>query len=144
MKYRNILVIFSLLVVFLVIVIGFVALLSPNDETYSMECHEHKDLATQKTWIRSSNITSYEDIPENEKNNLSNDTVESLRSYSPFWYNGTDYQNLSEREKDVFNTAIDTGARLNRNEVDRYVFTDSLILYEGDVYHCTGRRIGGA
>jgi hypothetical protein len=110
-------------------------------ETHGMVCHEHEELTAQKSWLKLENVTSYEDIPENEKNNLSNDTREGLKNASSYWYTVTNYRNLSRNEKNHFDTAIDPGARLNWSEVDRYIFTDSLILYEGSIYHCDIDRL---
>lgn len=44
-------------------------------ETHGMVCHEHEELTAQKSWLKLENVTSYEDIPEND--NLSNDTRET-------------------------------------------------------------------
>mgnify|MGYP006294246677 CR=1 FL=1 len=120
-----------------------------ESETHGMVCHEHKELTAQKSWLKLENVTSYEDIPENEKNNLSNDTRERLKTASSHWYTVTNYRNLSRNEKNHFDAAIDTGGRLNRRAllnrsgVDRYIFTDSLILYEGGIYSCDIDRLRG-
>ena len=116
-------------------------------ETHVMTCDEHGELTVQKSWLKLENITSYEDIPENEKDNLSNDTRKRLKNASSHWYTVTNYRNLSRNEKNHFDTAIDTGGRLNRrtrlnrSEVDRYRFTDTLILYEGGIYSCDIDRL---
>lgn len=143
-------VVISAVILFLLVLVLYPLILHEGSKggDYGMWCDKQEDFEQEepsfeikRTWIRSANITSYEDIPENEKNNLSNEAKEALKNVSSFWYNGTYYQNLSEKEKDIFNTSINDMARLNRSELDRYVFANSLILYGGDIYYCDADRI---
>ncbi len=98
------------------------------------------DAELRESWIKSNDINSYEDIPKEEIENLSNDTKESLKRYPSSWYSGIEYSDLSEKEKELFNgTRYGKSADLSSEEYNRYgdKFTNSVILYKGiKIYRC--------
>ena len=84
-------------------------------------------------WLLSDNISSYEDIPESQKENLSaearewlNDTESGVvRVYNPIRYG-----NLSKEEQELFRRAIDNTTSFRKKPEFRYVF------YNKSIYHC--------
>lgn len=113
---------------------------SGDEPRYSMNCFEGDEIhEIKEEWVRSDNITSYEDIPKNQTRDIPQRINESLKAAPSFWFTATEYENLSEREKEVFRRGLN-GTRVNRNEA-----VDTLVLYQGDVYYCdTDRFRGGA
>jgi hypothetical protein len=97
-------------------------------------------------WLISDNITGYEDIPESQKQNLSDDTREALDGMSS--YNITDprytkYTDLSSAQKDLFRESLNnTETAVTENESK----TPPLrIIYRGEAYFCdTDSYVPGA
>lgn len=81
-------------------------------------------------WVRSNNITSYEDIPKNQTKNIPQRIKESLKADPSFWLTATKYKNLSESKKEVFKKGLN-GTRINKSES-----LGTLVLYQEDVYYC--------
>jgi hypothetical protein len=111
---------------------------------YTVNCDKIDGLRVE--WLISDNITGYEDIPENQKQNLSNDTREALNGMSS--YNITDprytnYTDLSSAQKDLFRESLnDTETAVTENESK----TPPLrIIYRGEAYFCdTDSYVPGA
>lgn len=86
----------------------------------------------QDEWLISDNISSYEDIPESQKSNLSEEAQEwlntsdqSIRVYNPVKYN-----DLSGEEQELFRRAINTTTSFREEPDFDYVF------YDRSMYHC--------
>ena len=99
------------------------------------------------SWLKSDNISSYEDIPEEEKKNLSDESVRWLnisdlnntdsrvREYNP-----VKYKDLSEEEKKVFKDSLHSGVYFDGSDWYRnssFGTESDKILYQGDIYQCT-------
>jgi 23S rRNA maturation mini-RNase III len=138
MKYLYMIVGFVLLVSFLYLLVNP----TPSNEgpEYSMICYTGEDIQEiREEWVRSENITSYEDLPKNQTENLPQRIKESLKADASYWLTAVKYSNLSEDEKDVFRRGIN-GTRISRDES-----IGTLVLYEGSVYYCdTDRYTEGA
>lgn len=107
---------------------------------YTVDCDRIDGLRVE--WLMSDNITGYEDIPENQKQNLSNDTREQInreqiKEMSSRNYNGTKYTNytdLSSAQKDLFRESLnDTETAVTEN---RSQTPPLRIIYGEDVYFC--------
>jgi len=106
---------------------------------YAMTCEAEEAQEIREEWVRSDNITSYEDIPKNQTENMPQRIRDSLKADPSFWLTATKYENLSEKEKEVFRRGLN-GTRINRNKS-----IDTLVIYQGDVYYCdTDRVVQGA
>jgi len=86
----------------------------------------------KEEWLLSDNISSYEDIPESQKENLSvearewlNVTDQFVRVYSPIRYG-----NLSKEEQELFRRAINNTTSFREEPDFHYVF------YNRSMYYC--------
>jgi hypothetical protein len=136
-------------VLFPQIFLAFVIMFEGSPPDHHMTCDEFGSVEMQKSWLKSDNITSYKDIPENEKRSLSNESREQLRELASKWYDETYYSNyseMSEKEKDLFGSALDDRISLSSREYERYEndFTASLILYRQKIYECDIHTYRGA
>jgi len=104
---------------------------SGGETTYGVSCSEY-DVPVETGWLLSDNITSYEDIPQNQKRNLSNDTVETLKRLNSYSYNATDYTDMSNKQKRVFIQALN-GSIVVRN---RSKTPDTQVVYKNEIYFC--------
>lgn len=106
------------------------------------------------SWLKSDNISSYEDIPGEEKENLSAGSERWLNisalNYTDTYireYNPTEYQELSEDRKKLFRNSLNS--RVYLDDLDENTSTENLffnserlflnssfILYQGDMYYC--------
>jgi hypothetical protein len=99
------------------------------------------------SWLKSNNISSYEEIPEEEKRNLSaeserwlnisalNDTEVRVREYNP-----VKYKNLSEEEKELFKDSLNSRVYFDGSDWYRnssFGTKSDKILYQRDIYQCT-------
>jgi len=102
---------------------------------YTVDCDKIDGLRVE--WLISDNITGYEDIPENQKQNLSDYNREQIKEMSSRNYNGTNYTNytdLSSAQKDLFRESLnDTETAVTEN---RSQTPPLRIIYGGDVYFC--------
>jgi len=135
-------------VIFPQIFLLFVIMFEGSPPDHHMTC-DGINMEMQKSWLKSDNITSYEDIPENEKRSLSNETKERLKDTSSKWYDDTyyrNYSNMSEKEKGLFDSALNDRISLNSREYERYSdsFTRLLILYRKGIYECDIHTYRGA
>ncbi len=136
---RSLLIIVLLAFVILIIAMPILLFLSlDGGSEYAMSCSAYEPTA-QEEWLRSDNITSYEDIPESKKENLSEDERERLKSLPSFWFDGDDYGNLSNAQKDAFERAINHTIRANRSEI-----ISKRVFYRGKTYRCERNPITGA
>lgn len=111
-------------------------LTDPGDPQYSVTCDEY-DGSVKTEWQLSDNVMGYEDIPEDQKENLSNDTRKSLKRTPSGWFNAANYSDLSMAEKDVFKEALtDTVVVDSRNKKPPL-----RVFYQEDVYFCYGERV---
>lgn len=135
-------VIVAVLTVGLIRVIGTFLVLSGSqgEAVYHVGCEEY-DGPLRDEWIISDNISSYEEIPQNQKSTLSNESVERLKDLSPRFYNATEYTELSEERKSVFRSALNGSVEVKTREEASY--TDD-IIYRGEVYECDFFRDSGA
>jgi hypothetical protein len=139
-------VIVAVLTVALIRGIGVFLLLSGGGggAEYTVDCDRIDGLRVE--WLMSDNITGYEDIPESQKQNLSNDTREALDGMSSYNITGpvyTNYTDLSGAQKDLFRESLnDTETAVTENESK----TPPLrIIYQGEAYFCdTDSYVPGA
>ena len=127
----------------------FVVLLGGGDGGWSMSCslaeshNEHMKIS----WLNSDNISSYEEIPKEEKRNLSaeserwlnisalNDTESRVREYNP-----VKYKNLPEEEKELFKDSLNSRVYFDDSGWYRnssFGTKSDKILYQRDIYQCT-------
>jgi len=113
---------------------------------YFVTCSEYdSELSTgaeiKEKWVISDNITRYDDLPETQKENFSNKTVEAFKQV-PFAFKATDYAEMSDDQKEIFREAI------NGSNVDidnRSKTPERRVVYRGKVYTCDAdRHHGGA
>jgi hypothetical protein len=97
---------------------------------YAVICDKY-DGELRTRWLLSDNITGYDDIPDSQKENLSNSSREVLKRANPS-YNATNFTELSEGQKEIFIEAIN-GSAVTENESNTpYV----RIFYRGEMYSC--------
>jgi len=109
-----------------------------KEPQYRVTCDTY-DRTIKTEWLASNNITGYEDIPEAQKRNPSNDTKEELKGIPSGWFNATNYSDLSTPEKESFKKALDDGTRVkNRSKTPPY----PRVFYNGEVYLCDTTQIG--
>lgn len=129
-------------IVIVAVLITFLALSGGGGTEYSVTCDEYDgELGTgeklREEWVISDNITSYKDIPEGQKGNLSNDTINILKGLTHS-YNATNYTELSDKQKEVFREAIDERfAVVDNREKTPYV----RVVYQDVVYFCDTDRM---
>ena len=125
----------------------FVVLFEGSGVDYSFDCREYEgELSTgynlEEEWLLSENITGYEDIPENQKTNLSNETIEALRSLGEGSFTSSNYSELTEEQKKNFREDLND-ERVIVN--DRNLSPPSHVFYRGQMYTCdTDRFSSGA
>jgi len=111
----------------------------PEEPRYGVTCDDFEgELSTgekvRKGWLISDNITRYEDIPEDQKETLSNETIEVLKKLS---FNATNYSRLSEEQKEVFREGINDTAQTDASNKT----PPKYVLYKGNIYFCHGGRV---
>jgi len=119
----------------------FVALFSDSlesNEAVSCSVHEDHNRYMKEDWLLSSNISSYEDISGNERDNLSTQAREWLTSEKMHEYNPIKYSELSEGEGNLFKRAVDSSTTFNRSNVfwDEDLTDLNFVYYNGTMYHC--------
>jgi hypothetical protein len=124
---------------------GFVILFEGSGETqYGVACYKFNgELSTgenvRENWVISDNITGYEDIPQSQKQNLSNDTIEVLKELPHYLYNATNYTDMSEERKTVFRKALNENESAVVDSRDKTPYTR--VFYQGNLYSCDTDRI---
>jgi hypothetical protein len=118
---------------FLYFGIDFIARDTSGQGEYSVSCGRYDGkMATgeelKEEWVISDNITNYADIPQSQKDNLSNDTVEILKRANGS-FKATHYTNMSSAEKELFRKALNTSVRSNTRPYGR-------VIYRGRLYSC--------
>jgi hypothetical protein len=84
-------------------------------------------------WLLSDNISSYEDIPENQKENLSAEAREWLNDTGSGFvrvYNPITYDNLSKEEQELFRRGINNTTSFREEPDFQYVY------YNKNTYYC--------
>jgi len=130
----------------IIIVLGFLLLryfflpffiLSSGEGTeYGFNCEEYEG-GLKEEWLLSENITGYEDIPENQKTNLSNETIEALKSLGRRSFTSSNYSELTEEQKGNFKKVL-KGERVIVN--DRNATPPSHVFYGDQMYTCDTDR----
>ena len=116
----------------------FVVLFEASGADYSFDCREYEgELSTgynlKEKWLLSENITGYEDIPENQKTDLSNETIEILKSLGEGSFTSSNYSELTDGQKKNYRKDLN-GERVIVN--DRNASPPSHIFYRGQMYTC--------
>lgn len=144
---------FVTLAVIVLTLILFSALLSevPRGAEGRMSCDPINevdlfDKHIKKEWLMSDNITSYEDIPEEERVNLSENAREFLRR-SGWGYKVISYQTLSNGEKKLFKSGVDSPVEIDwgnetHSKFREYMGKDIHIRYQREIYNCQYWRTG--
>jgi|GEM_PF-3647250 len=109
-----------------------------------VEINEEYIPYVNETWIESDKIREYEDIPEGEKRNLSEDAKRFLRDSARVDYTPREYENLTKKEKSIFMSAIETDDTIDYETVpDREVISPEYVnlsthdtRYNGTTYEC--------
>jgi hypothetical protein len=118
-------------------------LLGDSSGTFDAICDEYDgDIGTndrvKREWVLSDNIMSYEELPEDEKKNLSNASIEILKR-SDSLFVATNYSNLSAAQKEIFRASVNES-----EEPDRVNSRDKVptgrIIYRGEIYSCELHR----
>lgn len=115
--------------------------LLPDSDDPQFDCkpkQEYDDLYNKyvnETWIDSDKIEGYKDIPEERRNNLSEDAKQYLRDSARVDYTPKQYQNLSKEEEEVFIKAIEKDGSVDvKTFPDKDVFLPEYVnLWENDV-----------
>jgi hypothetical protein len=136
-------IIFAVLTVGLIRGIGTLLVLSGGGggAEYTVICDEY-DGPLRVEWLISGNITGYDDIPENQKQNLSDDarkTLKSMNSYSS--YDSINYTDMSSAQKQLFRESLNDGAVTENGSQT----PPTRIIYRGKAYSCnTEKYVPGA
>ena len=128
-------------VVFVVVVPAVVLLFSDSpDYTESVSCslHENHSRYMKTEWLLSSNVSSYEDIPNSERRNLSAEAMQWLESERAHEYNPIKYSELSDSERDLFKRAVNNGTTFDRSNAfwDEDPTDLNFVFYNGSMYRC--------
>jgi hypothetical protein len=144
-KYKNgAKIIITFVTSLMIVVITVLIIIGPGADSAGLHCHpkaERYNLYVNESWIRSDEITRYEDIPEQHKPK-SDEARRFLRSgrvdYTPL-----QYSNISERQRQVFITAIEAGEPIEYESTERGVILPEYsslsgndIMYNNKTYHC--------
>jgi hypothetical protein len=132
-RVLKILLFVSLFVLFSGILYLGVDFITDGQGGYLVSCNEYDgEMSTgeelKEEWIISDNITSYEDIPQSQKDNISNNTVEVLKGADGL-FSAINYTEMSADEKELFRKALNTSVRANSRPYAR-------VVYRGNVYSC--------
>jgi hypothetical protein len=129
----------DILVVFLILG-GILYLLvgTPVSNKYYSYCVEEGEVGTDFShkWIKSSEISGYDDIPKSQREELPRELRMKLRD-NPSWFTGTVYEDLDNSKKKAFRKAIGG----NGSRVDTRI--GGIVLYKNRIYRC-GTSTGGA
>jgi hypothetical protein len=109
-----------------------------NQESIRCSVHENHNKYMKNRWLLSDNISSYEDIPEAELENLSSEAKDWLRSEMMHEYDPIEYSELSKGEQNLFRRSINNSTVFNEtNAFWREDPTDlNFVLRNGTVYRC--------
>lgn len=132
----------TVLGVLLVLSLPIYGFFSGEGTEYGFDCREYEgELSTgynlKEEWLLSENITGYEDIPENQKTNLSNETIEALKLLGKGSFTSSNYSELTEEQKRNFKKVL-KGERVIVN--DRNATPPSHVFYEDQMYTCDTDR----
>jgi len=105
----------------------------PNEGTeYRFDCGEYEGGLTEE-WLLSDDITGYEDIPENQKTNLSAETIEALKSLGRGSFTASNYSELTEEQKRNLKKDLNGERVVVRG---RDATPPSHVFYRGQMYTC--------
>jgi hypothetical protein len=143
----------SSLILFGAIVTGVTNFITSDGGTeYAFTCREYDgELSTgynmKEDWLLSDEINGYEDIPENEKKNMSNETIESLKSLSKKSFTSLNYTELTEEQRGNVVKAVNREAVYisSRNATPPSGVINSYqdIFYRGKMYICGEEKLRG-
>jgi hypothetical protein len=103
---------------------------------------EEYALYVDEKWVESDEIRGYEDIPETERANLSEEVKRFLRDSGQVDYTPSYYQNLSQSDKELFMRATRSRILINSSEMLSVInsFEDNTsyndIRYNNTTYEC--------
>jgi len=117
----------------------FIVLFEDEGVNYAVSCEKYAD-SLEEELLLPDNITGYEDIPDYQRENLSNETRKSLKELPDFFYNdATSFNSLSDKQKTIFKKKV-----LNDTLVSFDKPLNAVVFYQEAVYRCQsdGRRSG--
>lgn len=111
----------------------FVFFFPDGGTEYTFDCGEYEGGLSEE-WLLSEDITGYEDIPEEQKKNLSNETIDALKSLGEGSFTSSNYSELTEEQKRNFKKELN-GERLIIVR-GRDATPPSHVFYRGQMYTC--------
>lgn len=110
----------------------FVFFFPDGGTEYRFNCGEYEG-GLEEEWLLSDDITGYEDIPENQKTNLSAETTEALKSLGRGSFTSSNYSELTEEQKRNFKKELNGERLIVRG---RDATPPSHVFYRGQIYTC--------
>jgi hypothetical protein len=144
-KYKNgAKIIITFVTSLMIVVITVLIIIGPGADSAGFHCHpkaEGYNLYVNESWIGSDEITRYEDIPEQHK--PKSDEARRFLQSRKVNYTPLQYSNISERQRQVFITAIEAGEPIEYESTERGVILPEYsslsgndIMYNNKTYHC--------
>lgn len=142
--------VFLILLVVLYSVLSFIPLVDWDGNERQFDCTRMEELDEEysvyvnETWVKSDEIEEYEDIPEEQRRDLSEGAKRYLRDSARVDYTSRHYQNLPEKEKQLFMKAIESDSAIevksypNKSVIlPKYVNLSSHdVIYNNTTYEC--------